>query len=252
MVPRAGTCAPFEIVALSPAPNEVGVLPEVTPAATFSDFPDPDTVSLTTLTLLTGLFYHTGRYWVDLIDRRAFFQPSGPLTLGQGYTFAVLPGVRSLRGCVLGQPPLTIDGRQPTATYAMFEVVDPGVRLAPEPVVPPVTFAETLPIFEAHCSGGACHLAAGVPASDDASCSDAAAGALSLCARDAFAGLVAAPSIQVDRLVRVAPGDSARSYLLRKLLGAPPLTGHVGSPSSALSRDDLLVFEHWIDAGALP
>ena len=107
-------------------------------------------------------------------------------------------------------------------------------------------------LFGGHCAGGGCHLSrTGTPGSD-AACPDTPAGALSLCARDAYDQLVGVPSVQAGRLVRVAPQDSSRSYLLRKLVGAPPLVGHTASPQNGLSRDDLLAVEAWIDTGALP
>jgi hypothetical protein len=50
----------------------------------------------------------------------------------------------------------------------------------------------------------------------------------------------------------VAARDSARSYLLRKLLGAPPLTGHTGPPGDTLTDAELRVVQSWIDNGAMP
>ena len=51
----------------------------------------------------------------------------------------------------------------------------------------------------------------------------APAAGLSLCAPESWDQLVAVPSRQDDRLQRVEAGDSARSYLLRKLLPRHPL-----------------------------
>lgn len=248
--PRPGTCDPFKIVNFSPGSGAVDVLPDVTMAVTFNDFPDPDTVDVSTFQLFTGLFYHTGRYWVDLIGRQALFQPSGPLSLGLGYTVVVEPAIHSLRGCQLEAPSSTSDGMYPSSYSVMFRTIEQ--QPSPPPVVPPPAFADMVSLFGGHCAGGGCHLYGVIAPTDDAACSDTPAGALSLCARDAHGALVGVPSLQVNRLVRVVPRDSSRSYLLRKLLGAPPVVGHAGRSQNDLSADDLRTIEAWIDAGALP
>jgi hypothetical protein len=79
---------------------------------------------------------------------------------------------------------------------------------------------------------------------------ETAGGRLSLCAAEARDKLVGEPSRQIARLVRVAPQDSARSYLLRKLIGAPPVVGHLGVPNDDLSQDELRTLQSWIDTGA--
>jgi hypothetical protein len=111
-------------------------------------------------------------------------------------------------------------------------------------------------IFARHCAGSSCHLdtSSGRSPEDPASCLriSAAGGRLSLCAADAHDNLVGVPSRQIARLVRVAPQDSARSYLLRKLLGAPPVVGHLGVPGDTLTDDELRALQSWIDTGAQP
>ena len=85
-----------------------------------------------------------------------------------------------------------------------------------------------------------------------------AAAGLSLCAADAWNALVGVPSRQVDELRLVEAGDSARSYLLRKLLpasaGGGPITGVSGQrepPGEPLPEDQLRLIAAWIDGGAL-
>lgn len=78
----------------------------------------------------------------------------------------------------------------------------------------------------------------------------APAGGVSLCSRQAYGNIVGVTSRQVARLAIVAPYDSARSYLLRKLLGAPPTTGHRGPPGNVISDDELTLIQSWIDVGA--
>ncbi|MBC8132503.1 MAG: hypothetical protein H7X95_05935, partial [Deltaproteobacteria bacterium] len=102
------------------------------------------------------------------------------------------------------------------------------------------------------CAGGACHLVA--PASDNASgtCLPVPGGGLSLCEKDAHEALLGVPSRQVSPLVLVASRDSSRSYLLRKIIGAPPVVGHSGVPNDNLSQDDKRIIQDWIDRGAPP
>ena len=90
---------------------------------------------------------------------------------------------------------------------------------------------------------GGCHLDDDDGA--DGGCAGAApAAGLSLCAAEAWAALVDVPSRQTDALRLVEPGDSARSYLLRKLLPATadggPIAGVVGQrepPGAPLPED---------------
>jgi hypothetical protein len=187
---------------------------------------------------------------VDLVERRAFFQPSGELNLGLGYSLVLKSGIRSMRGCDLVMP-ATGPGGQPSNVYAVrFQTLDPGGDRHPQPVPPSAGYAQVVDLFGAHCAGSACHLDAGKPPTDPTACLPAAAGNLSLCGSDAYAGLVGVPSRQVTRLALVVPRDSAHSYLLRKLIGAPPVVGHAGAPEDALSSEDLHIIESWIDSGA--
>jgi hypothetical protein len=249
--PRPGTCYPFQLESVLPPPDSQGVQPDVTLTLTFNDFPDPDTVDLSSLALYTGFFYHTGRTWVDLVERRAMFQPSSELARGLGYTLLVTTAIRSLRGCHL-EAPAPNSGGQPKSYAFRFHILDPGVDPAPPPLSPESTYDHVVDIFVAHCAGSSCHVARDQAAAAPEACLDQPAGGLSLCGRDAYDALVGVPARQVARMVRVAPRDSSRSYMLRKLIGAPPVIGHAGTPQDDLSQEDLHVLEAWIDAGAMP
>ena len=247
---RPGTCDPFQLTDVLPPSDSTGVPPNVVPIVTFSDFPNPDTITVSTIALYTGFFYHTGRYWVELVERRALFQPSGDLAPGLGYTLVLRPGIRSLRGCRLEDPPTGADG-EPSDIYAFrFRIAEPGTPRAPTPVSSTANYGQVIDLFAAHCAGSTCHLDRDQPPNQPEACLASAAGKLSLCGRDAYDSLVGVPSTQVTRLARVAPRDSSRSYLLRKLIGAPPVVGHAGVPQDDLSRDDLHIIESWIDTGA--
>jgi hypothetical protein len=66
-----------------------------------------------------------------------------------------------------------------------------------------------------------------------------------------FAALVNVPSEQQPALMRVAPGNAAASYLVRKLEGGPNITG-VRMPQGGpfLSTADVDRVKSWINAGA--
>jgi len=255
-LPRPGTCGALQLIDVVPAPDAQDVRADTVVALTFSDFPDPDTINVSTVTLFTGFYYHTGTYWVDLVDRRALYRPTGNLGADQGYTLLVKPSIRSLRGCNLEPPPVLAGGTRPQAYAFHFQIAAEGAGPPREPPAAPATYDQVVDVFAKHCAGGGCHLdvSAGSTALDPASClaEEAAGGRLSLCARDARANLVGRPSRQIARLVRVAPQDSSRSYLLRKLIGAPPVVGHLGVPGDTLSQDELRQLQSWIDTGAPP
>lgn len=72
---------------------------------------------------------------------------------------------------------------------------------------------------------------------------------------DAYANLVNAPSIQVPTMMRVAPSDTAHSYLWHKINGTQASVGGSGQimPSTfPLNPDEKAIFERWINAGAPP
>jgi hypothetical protein len=209
----------------------------------FDDYPDPDTLDYAGVRLTTGVYYHGGVFTVDLVGKSITFAPAGGFRGDLGYNLNVLPGLRSLRSCAAEMKQIS------------FRTGEALLPAAPPPA-PPATFADVAAIFARACAGGACHRAT---AESGGGCLDAPAAALSLCARDALSALVATPSRQLSRLELVAPGDSSRSYLLRKLLPgsvpevpAPTTLGHRDPPGAPLDERDLRAIASWIDAGANP
>jgi hypothetical protein len=72
---------------------------------------------------------------------------------------------------------------------------------------------------------------------------------------DGYANLVNAASMQVPAMMRVAPGDTAHSYLWHKINGTQASVGGSGQimPSTIpLNADEKSIFERWINAGAPP
>ncbi|MEA2701066.1 MAG: hypothetical protein QOI66_5337 [Myxococcales bacterium] len=245
--PFPGHCGVFEIVDVTPADMALDV-PTNTPIdLIFSDYPDPDSLggsSGLSLVLTTGVFYYTGTYSVDLIDKRVRFRTPSPLRPFLGYSLNLTGMLRSLQGC---------------STMPRQTSFETGGGTSPAAAVPPATtFDQILPLFAHSCGGSACHRQS---ESHGGGCLDAPASGLSLCDAEAYDALVGVPARQLSRLQRVAAHDASRSYLLRKLLpsssddpaNAPPVPttlGHRDPPGAPLPPDDLRAIANWIDSGA--
>jgi hypothetical protein len=237
--PYPGDCTPLQPVAFVPAPNGVAVPTDVEFRITFNDYPDPDTVRSDSLLLTTGYFWVPGNYGVDLIGKAAVMRPIRPLSTRLGYAVHLRPALAALSGC----PGTSVD--------LQFMTGDGGTGVAPPPI--PSLAHDVQPIFAQRCAGG-CHLAS---EDDGGGCAAAPAAGLSLCAADAWDALVGVPSREAGGLRLVEQGDSARSYLLRKLLPASgsggPITGVFGQrepPGDPLPEPELRLIASWIDGGA--
>lgn len=234
--PYAGGCDPFYPVSFVPVPDSRSVPRDSPIRVTFNDYPDPDTLGPASFLLTTGVFWYTGSYAVDLPRKAIVFRPVFALRGELGYTMSVLPALRSLSGCAT-----TTEQRNFRTSTALLE--------PPEPA--PVAFAGVAAIFGRSCAGAACHRA------PDGACLRAPAEGLSLCDADARQALIGIPSRQVNRLHLVEPRDSARSYLLRKLLTAadgtgplPTVLGHREPAGGVLPPGEIDLVASWIDSGA--
>jgi hypothetical protein len=223
-----------------PLPNSVAVPTDVTFRLTFDDYPDPDTVRSDSILLTSGFFWVPGSYGTDLIGKSAVMRPIHPLSAGLGYSLHLRPALSSLAGC-------------PGSSEEIEFITGDGPSGDVPP--PPATFDSVQRIFTTHCGGSGCHLASG---DEGGGCLAAPVAGLSLCAPEAWDQLVAVPSREDNRLQRVEPGDSARSYMLRKLLPANPsggpitgVYGHREPPGEPLPEDQLRAIATWIDSGAL-
>ena len=187
--------------------------------------------------LTTGYFWVPGTYGVDLIGKAAVVRPISWLAGDLGYAMHLRPALSSLAGC-------------PGTSEEIEFITGPDAARDPVPETP--AFADVQALFAAKCGGG-CHLSTDA----DGGCRASAVTGLSLCPADAWDNLVAARSRQTDRLLLVEPGDSARSYLLRKLLPAtadggrlPGVYGMRDPPGAPLSEPELRLIAAWIDGGA--
>lgn len=106
---------------------------------------------------------------------------------------------------------------------------------------PAVSFASDVqPIFTAHCATAMfCHTG------------PSPAQGMNLSAGMAYAAIAGVPSMEVPALDRVAPGDPANSYLVRKINGGPSILGSqmpLGGPF--LSPAEIAVITDWVQQGA--
>ena len=237
--PYEGACTPLRALEWTPSGGETNVARATTVRVRFDQYPDPETVNLSGFIVTTGPFYHPGTIHLDLVDKTITYAPAGVWQAGLGYNINVRKGLLSLQGCAAA----------PQQRWFRTATAPPK---APMPLTP-TTYAAVQPIFAARCAGGACHRAT---TENGGGCLAAPAQGLSLCDEDIVDALVDVPSREVSRLHLVAPSDSARSYLLRKLLPgdtpdrpAPTTLGHRDPPGAPLSRDDLHAIARWIDSG---
>jgi hypothetical protein len=234
--PHPGECATLEPVVWNPAGFSTGAPTDVVIRVQFDDYPDPETVRSDSLLLTTGFFWVPASYGVDLPAKTATLRPWSPLSPDLGYTIHLMPRLASLSGC--------------PAPYTTREFrTGSGPASTPAPAVPP--FSDVQAIFDGRCGGSGCHL-------DSGACSPQPASALSLCDAEAWDALVGVASRQDGTLLRVRPGASASSYLLRKLLPAttgdgppPPTLGHRDPPDAPLDDAEIATIAAWIDGGAL-
>jgi hypothetical protein len=237
VTPYPGLCTEMFVADWSPYGGELNVPTDVLVDLTFSDYPDPDTVGESTMLLTTGVYRVPEVYRVDLARKAVTMNPVNYLTSQLGYTVTVGGGVASLAGCT---------GPFAQRTFTTGQ----GPANPPTPPVPALADVQT--ILTATCAGS-CH------ADTSGGCLTAPVAGLSLCAADARNALVDVPSREVVSMALVAPFDSARSYLLRKLLpataGGGPIPGTLGQrepPGPPLTPDQIETIAAWIDGGALP
>lgn len=95
-------------------------------------------------------------------------------------------------------------------------------------------------VFSPRCALSGCHVTPGAPFG------------LDLTAGASAAGLINVPSAQLPGLMRVAPGNSADSYLYMKLIDDPRILGdRMPQSGTPLNAADLLLVRTWIDQGAM-
>jgi len=234
--PYDGTCPLFQLVETIPIQGARQVSPLTPVTFRFSDFPDPDTTFYPTVTVTSGYYRYTARSGVDLARRTVVIQSNNGLPAGVEVTALATTNLRSLHGCPVYQPP---DRDGDLAVLLQFRTAESAT---PVPATAPPTGPEVVSLLAARCAGG-CH------AVDASTCLAEPAGHLSLCASEALAALDDVPSRERPSSTLVLPRDSAHSYLVRKLLGAPPASA---ARHGDLDDDEVAWLERWIEAAAPP
>ena len=192
--------------------------------------PAPESIGASDVRLQTGTTEVTGEVRVDLLDRSLRFTPREPLRPELEYRLLVSHQVRGLDGSSFERSQL-------------LELTTGSRTNDDPPESPPLrapSAIELQPLWNARCAAG-CHEGASARARLDLSSPSAAR-----------ASLRGVRSTELPALLRVAPGDHARSYLIRKLLAEHGFVGLPMPPSDAtrLSPLELRQVADWIDGGA--
>ena len=214
---------------------------------TFDDYPDPDSLPFGSVTLTSGAALFDAKVRVRLLDRAIEVDPRSRLAPNNVYFLAVR-GVTSL------------GGRSVPDSGLGFRI-GVGTELSPpEPAASVPSWAQVQAQLSP-CAQGGCHAR-----TDDAPARDLA---LDGDPRDSVYGLLGVKALSrrdtASPMVRVAPGDAARSVLLRKLIGGDPSEQRGADrypkmaidgermppwPAPPLSEQSIRLVEDWIDGGA--
>jgi len=219
----------FRVLRSSPEPGQVDVPGDIGVDVFFNVPPAAETVAGSDLRLFSGLIEAPGALKVDLLDQRIHFSPLHPLRPALRYQVYLSRQIRGLNGAGLSRS-------------AAFDFTTGGSDVGgqAEPVPPPPHASDVQPSWTARCTSG-CHSPPDPRAGLDLSTTETAL-------RD----LLAVPSSSGDML-RVRPGDHARSYLMLKILDRGGTTGFSMPPNGpSLAPLELRRVADWIDAGALP
>jgi hypothetical protein len=112
---------------------------------------------------------------------------------------------------------------------------------SPPPPLQPTLASIQANIFSTSCALSGCH-SGGSPQQG-----------MNLSSGQSFANIVNVASAEQPALMRVKPGDSADSYLFRKITGAVGITGaQMPLTGGALTAAQIAAIRDWIDAGANP
>jgi len=207
----------------TPAAGAVGV-PIDAPVDVFFSRPiDAPSLDRTDFRLFSGRSEFAGTIEVDLLESRVRFTPSAPLRPLLRHQAWISDRLRGLDASTLASP----------LVFEFTTGEQTGGAPAPRPAV---SAADVQPIWQRSCT--ACHgppvPVAGVDLSSIAAAERTAVGVAS----------------SASALLRVAPGDHARSYLMRKLIGSLGFVGLPMPPTDLLPAAQLRTIADWIDSGA--
>lgn len=231
--------SPFVVTAVSLSGGDAAAAQPVNPVltVTFSDFPDPQSVTFPALRLGTRTSALEYLYRIELAERRVVLWPKVDLLPENDYYVSVSTQARSLSGQALTVPSQV---RFRTGSF----------RQAVTPTEPAVTLQSLLDnVLRPRCASAGCHAGG--------SSEQAARGLdFSLSAAEVRRYLISTQEKSSHRaLLLVEPGAPERSALLRKILMRTGFTGSAGEPMppvlfSPLPPDSISLLEHWIGQGA--
>jgi hypothetical protein len=223
-LPAESSALPFAVVDSRPRADDTGVGLDADIALTFSDWPDPGSLSqFGPITLRSGENSFDFAASVDLVSKTVVLRPRTRFAPQNRYVVVLSSSLRSLSG-----------GRLAPTMLGFTTGSEPGGALPP-PV--PWGFDAVKPALVGECAIPSCH------GDQDTM------GGMQLTADVAYANLVGARATEVE-MQRVAPGDPASSYLLRKLLGTPAIIGQPMPIGASLPADQLRMISDWIATGA--
>jgi hypothetical protein len=203
-----------------PVAGPDGVPIDATVIVQFDDFPDPDTVSFGPILLRSGKINFDAELKVDLAHQQVRINGRAPFQPSTTYEVVVDTTVASF-------------SQRTQAADSVWSFTT-GTQRANLPVPPPVTWGDIAPSLASGYPGTDC------PQMGEASLGGCAPYCHTVCGysgtmrnptrrldlsdpNDPVYGLINVPSVDLEgtaaQIARVTPGDSARSLLLRKLLG---------------------------------
>jgi hypothetical protein len=214
----------YKLLHTSPSAGELNVSRDRPVDLYFDAAPAAETVAPVDVRLFSGLIENTGSVTLDLVGRRIRFRTLVPLRASLRHQIWINGNIRSLAGARLGEP-------------LIFDFTTGAQADTPaEPPRPEVTARDLQAAWTA-CS--ACHGISPPRGGVDLSSPEATVRSLS--------GVTSGGS----GLQRVVPGDHARSYLMRKLLGEGGMVGLPMPPDGPrLAAEQVRAVADWIDGGA--
>jgi hypothetical protein len=231
--------SPFVVTAVSLSGGDAAAPQPVNPVltVTFSDFPEPQSVTFPALRLGTRTSALEYLYRIELAERRVVLWPKVDLLPENDYYVSVSTQARSLSGQALAVPSQV---RFRTGSF----------RQAIPPTQPAVSLQGLLDnVLRPRCASAGCH--------GGGSSEQAARGLdFSLSAAEVRRYLIATQEQSSHRsLLLVEPGAPERSALLRKILMRTGFTGSAGEPMpprlfSPLPPEAISLLERWIWQGA--
>lgn len=219
----------FTVTSEPPPDSDGKVTRDAVLHVVFDDYPDPDTVVFGQILLQSGTATFDATMKTSLVDRSIIVQPRSLLSPNTQYNLVVDSHFRSL------------SGRRPAGTQVATISVGDQLNPSPSPSPSPLTwYADIRPMFTtADFCYKPCHNHDLCPSSGGGSRNPTSNYDVTAPPDDPTFGLINVASElmkgEANPLVRVLPGNSAKSMLVRKLIGGDPHAGR--SPGEPVPAD---------------